>query len=246
MTLPMNLPELLLTLYLLLVLPAHAIWRSRKASTGERPRLKIYWSNILRLAWLLLALAACAAWYGYTAQQMGLAWPPGTAGTWGLVAALAGLALMHVGGTWYERRMTEDKRAAMNARMREDKTMPATARELGVFTVLAVLLGAGWELLYRGFLLLVLTPVTGLAVAVALSALAYGAGHGYRGWKPFCASMASALAFTLAYVWTGSLWWLMVIHIALPLTAGWTVYWRVSRQRLAMPGNPGNSANASQ
>lgn len=224
----MTLPELLLSLYLLLVLPAHALWRSRQAPR-ERPRMAVYWSNIVRLALLLLALGACAIWSGYTARQMGVAWPPGTAGQWGLVAAVVALAALHIGGTLYERRMPAEKRAAGEAKMREQQTLPRTRREMALFAVLSVLLGAGWELLYRGFLLLVLTPLTGVAGAVTLSALAYGSGHGYNGLKPFIGSIVAAFAFTLAYVWTGSLWWLMVIHIALPLSAGWSVYRRVAK-----------------
>ncbi|GAB2874525.1 hypothetical protein GCM10027277_49700 [Pseudoduganella ginsengisoli] len=232
----MPLPELLLVLYLLLVLPAHAIWRSRQAGGMERPRMKIYVSNITRLVLLLLALAVCAAWSGYTARQMGVAWPPGTAGLWGLAAALGGLAAMMLGSGMYERRMRAGKRAAIEAQMREDKAMPSTPREMAVFAVLSVLLGAGWELLYRGFLLLVLAPVVGLAGAVALSAVAYGSGHGFHGWKPYFISIATALAFTLAYVWTGSLWWLMVIHITLPLSAGWSIY-RKKRYAITEPSS---------
>lgn len=229
LTLPFTLPEMLLALYLLPVLPAQAIWRSRQVPR-DRPRMTIYLSNITRVLLLLLALAACALWSGYTAPQLGLAWPPGTAGQWGLVAAVAGLAALYIGGTLYERRISVEKREAYDAMLREDKTMPTTRRELAAFTVLSLLLGAGWELLYRGFLLLVLTPVTGVAGAVALAALAYGAGHGYNGLKPFIISIVSAFAFTLAYVWTGSLWWLMVIHIALPLSSGWSVYRRKAAQ----------------
>jgi len=220
---PLTLPEMLLALYLLLVLPAQAIRHSRQPPRN-RPRMAMYLSNITRLVLLLLALAACALWSGYTAQQMGVAWPPGTAGQWGLAAAVAGVAALVVAGELYERRMSPEKRAKSDAEMLERKEMPTTLRELAVFAVLAVLIGVGWELLYRGFLLLVLAPVTGTAGAVTLAALAYGAGHGYNGWKPFIASMVAAFAFTLAYVWTGSLWWLMVIHTAAPLGAGWSVY----------------------
>jgi membrane protease YdiL (CAAX protease family) len=51
------------------------------------------------------------------------------------------------------------------------------------------MLGAGWELLYRGFLLLVLTPSIGAWGAVAVSGLSYGAAHGYKNPKQF--SLAS-------------------------------------------------------
>lgn len=77
---------------------------------------------------------------------------------------------------------------------------------------------AGWEILYRGFILL-LTPNTGLPIAITISALAYGIAHGYRSPKQLIASIVSAFAFTIAYALTHSLWWLIVIHAGLPLSA---------------------------
>jgi membrane protease YdiL (CAAX protease family) len=68
------------------------------------------------------------------------------------------------------------------------------------------------QLLYRGFLMLVLTPG-----AVILAALAYGAGHGYKSRGQFAGSIVSAFLFTIGYVLTGSLWWLMLLHMGLPL-----------------------------
>jgi len=76
----------------------------------------------------------------------------------------------------------------------------------------------GWEVLYRGFLLLVLTPVIGLPLAIAASALAYGIGHGYENPKQLIGSIISAFFFTIAYAWTQSLWWLILVHVFIPLS----------------------------
>lgn len=222
MTLPMPLPELLLTLYLLLILPAHAMWRSNRTNRrkGGRSTMAMYRSNITHIVLLLLALLACTFWSGYTAAQMGLAWPPGTAGMWGLGVAVLAVLGMAVIMPLHAKRMTAEQRAQYEVKAREMPGMPRTPRELAVFVVLAVLLGAGWELLYRGFLLMVLSPVTGTAGAVVLSSLAYGTGHGYHNKKQFIGSIVAAFVFMLAYVATGSLWWLIVIHMYLPLSSG--------------------------
>ncbi len=53
--------------------------------------------------------------------------------------------------------------------------------------------------------------------SVLLPALAYGVAHGYRGRTRFIGSIVSALLFTLGFVLTRSLWWLILIHIGLPL-----------------------------
>jgi hypothetical protein len=49
-------------------------------------------------------------------------------------------------------------------------------------------------------------------------------GHGYQGVGKMAASIVSALLFTLAYVLTGSLWWLMLLHVLLPLYMGLSGY----------------------
>ena len=60
--------------------------------------------------------------------------------------------------------------------------------------------------------------MTGLPLAVALAAIAYGAGHGYKNAKQFAGSIAAAFAFTIGYALTGSLWWLIVLHAAAPVS----------------------------
>jgi membrane protease YdiL (CAAX protease family) len=82
---------------------------------------------------------------------------------------------------------------------------------------MVVLVSLGWELLYRGFLLMLLTPVTGAATAIILAALAYGIGHGYEKPSQLIGSIVSAFLFTLAFYYTQSLWWLILLHIGLPL-----------------------------
>jgi len=76
---------------------------------------------------------------------------------------------------------------------------------------------AGWEVLYRGFLLQLLPPIIGLPFAIVASALAYGIAHGYKNPKELIASIISAFIFTIAYAWTHSIWWLILIHVGLPL-----------------------------
>ena len=83
--------------------------------------------------------------------------------------------------------------------------MPRTGTELWQFMLMTFVLGAGWELLYRGFLLLVLAPMAGIAGAVILSSLAYGLAHGYQGPKQLAASIASAFVFTIGFALTQSL-----------------------------------------
>ncbi|QOY96125.1 CPBP family intramembrane metalloprotease [Massilia sp. UMI-21] len=211
----------LLALFLLLVFPALNLWRSLrpKKDRPPRPLLRRYWT----MSWhslALLGLLWVGAWQaGYTPRQLGFDLPLSRAGAWGLAGAVLLLAGLVVAGKLIERRKTpqaraEDERKMLNASM----PWPRNRAEALAFGASMLVMTAGWEVLYRGFLLLLLTPLTGLPLAVIASALAYGIGHGYTSPKQLAASVISAFIFTIAYAWTQSLWWLILIHIGLPLS----------------------------
>ncbi|MGV7206977.1 CPBP family intramembrane glutamic endopeptidase [Oxalobacteraceae bacterium A2-2] len=223
--------DALLALYLLLVLPGTQMWRSLRRKDAAPPAdrhtpLRKLLAN-LRLAGLpLAAMAIACRLNGYGTADLGLSAPASGAPLWCLIgAAIAALVLL-AGTPLSERRMTPEKRAAYRARLRDMPGMPRGDADMLLFLPTVLLLGCGWELLYRAYLLLVLPPLTGMPAAIALSAIAYGAGHGYSNARQFILSIVSALLFALAYVASGSLWWLMLIHTALPLSAAissWTM-----------------------
>lgn len=216
--------ELALALYLVLVLPGRHIWRSiRPADAPKRPVTERYLVSMRDIGLLLLVLLAICWWNGYSAADMGLAAPSAGAPLWCLIAAAVAMTALLAGGAIQCARMAPAKAKEQLDKGR-DTGMPTSAAELRLFLPLAVMLGGGWELLYRGFLLLVLTPYIGAWGAVAVSGLAYGAAHGYKNPKQFSLSVALALLFATGYLLTGSLWWLMVIHIALPLSGALTMY----------------------
>jgi membrane protease YdiL (CAAX protease family) len=211
--------ELALALYLVVVLPGQALWQSLQPATKpKRPRLAAYRASIVRIVILLAILAALMWWSGRPAAALGLALPMSTAGAWGVIAAGILLSVMSIGGWLWERKLSGEKLAQYQAKLEKaGDSMPQTEQELKAFMLLTVFIGCGWELLYRGFLMMVLTPVIGTASAVALAAIAYGAAHGYQGRGQFIGSIVSAFLFTIGYVATGSLWWLMLLHTLLPI-----------------------------
>jgi membrane protease YdiL (CAAX protease family) len=247
MTTLLPLTELLLALYLLLVLPGRQLWRTlRPADSGAadakppRPRLESYRRNIIGIAIPLLVLAADMVVSGRGAAALGLDLPLSVTGGWCLGVSALALLVLTVGSEVWERRMPPQKRAEMQAKVRTqvdaNGAMPRNAEELRGFIVLTLFVGCGWELLYRGFLLLVLAPLTGLPAAIALAAVAYGAAHGYQGARQFSGSIVSAFLFTIAYSLSHSLWWLMLIHTTLGLSMAVTAY-RASRGGAALEVN---------
>lgn len=207
-----------LGLLLLIVLPARALLHSRRGPS-KRSLASRYARTTVEIAVLLSALMLVAFLTGLTAEDLGLAWPPPRAGQIGLVITaliIGGLAtavlLMH------GRRSPREQQALAE--------LPRGRRDTGLYLLFALTAGFGWELLYRGFLLWWLTPLIGLAGAVAAASIAYGLAHGWKSLGNGLGAIGSAFLFAIAFAATGSLWWLIALHIGLPLIAllaGWRV-----------------------
>ncbi len=183
---------------------------------------------------LLLTLAAVCWWNGHTPAELGIGAPTSGAGFWSLAIAVAALPVLHFASKIYERRMDPAKRAATEQQLFASDLFPRTPVELRLFIVVSLFIGFGWEVLYRGFLMLVLAPWLGTWGAVVLSAVAYGAAHGYKSPGQLAGSIVAALLFTGGFALTGSLWWLMLIHVAMPLSIP-LYYYKIMRDQAAAP-----------
>ena len=200
----------ILALLLVVALP----WRALRASRSGKParsRARRYIETIAEIVALLLGLAVVATLNGAGGADFGLAWPPPRAGLVGLLVAallIAGL----VGATLF----LKPRRGSA----REDEAMrqlPQGRDELLAYLAFTPFAGFAWEILYRGFLLWWLTPLVGIAGAVVIASLAYGLAHGWKSRADGLGSLISAFLFTIGFAVTGSLWWLIAIHTALPL-----------------------------
>jgi membrane protease YdiL (CAAX protease family) len=209
--------ELALALYLALIFPAMQVWRSLRPTDGpKRPRPQRYLSSIRQIVLLLAALAVVCWWGGHPPSALGLGAPAGIA-LLALAAAAVTLLMLYYFGVMRMHKMKPAKRAEAIEKVRHEEGMPRTPQEMRLFLALVLCIGGGWELLYRGFLRLALTPVIGLWGAVAVAAVAYGAAHGYQNPRQLLGSIGMALLFTIGYVLTDNLWWLMLLHAGLPL-----------------------------
>ena len=208
--------------YLLVVAPGLALRRSLMPQRDGQLRTPMsrYWS----MCWPVLVMLG-VLWIGwrqghYTARDIGLDVPLSSAGAWGLGFAVLLMASLSVIGKIVERRHAPERRAENECKLLDAAfPWPRTGTEALVFAASTLLVTAGWEILYRGFILFLLTPGTGLPIAVAISSLAYGVAHGFKSSRQLIASIVCALGFTAPYAMTRSLWWLIVLHASLPLTA---------------------------
>ncbi len=192
--------------------------------------------NLVFILTPLLALAAIMTISGRSAGALGLDMPVSIYGQWGLLFVVALMTVPFIWTAIADRKKDQKKKDEEFAQLEALGGVPKTGAELAGTVLVVACMGIGWELLYRGYLMLVLPPVTGIYGAVILSALAYGIGHGYQDRNQFIGSIVSAFLFTLGYVLTNSLWWLMLLHVCLPLFGVLTGYFMLKkrgRQQLA-------------
>jgi membrane protease YdiL (CAAX protease family) len=221
-----SLPDLLFTLYLLVVFPCQRLWNSRHPAQRKpaRPPLQSYWRQARFVLVLLAALVPVMLLGQHTVHELGLACPDSFAALCGMVVAGGVLLALHLVGKRMERNMTPAHRARQEAQLRDlPFAMPRTPFETAAYMASTVVMTTTWEVLFRGYLLLVLAPLTGLPLAVVLAAVAYGAAHGYKNPRQFLGSIAASFAFTIGYALTGSLWWLIVLHAAAPVSMPYAV-----------------------
>mgnify|MGYP002623307064 CR=1 FL=1 len=98
--------------------------------------------------------------------------------------------------------------------------LPRTGSEKAVFAVLSVSAGVGEELAYRGYLILALAPVTGLAGSVVLSTVVFGIIHAYQGTIGIARTGALGGLLAWGFLAAGSLWPPILAHTLIDLLAG--------------------------
>lgn len=197
---------------LVLLLPAEALWLTLRPRPGSKRSLTSRLFRTMRtVAALLLVLFGIWWWEGRALAQLGLDMPVSTIGMIGIAAAAVILGLL-AAMILLKRGTATDAKPPPGADL-----LPQTAGETRLFLLFSLVVGSGWELLYRGYLLWVLTPLMGMPAAIVVAAIAYGLGHGSRDVRSLIGAIVSSFAFTIAYALTGSLWWLIILHIGLPL-----------------------------
>lgn len=222
---PWNSLDLVLVVLLTIGLWAWRIYQSRQPSPAvsqlSAPRLK---KSAVIIGLPLLIVLADWLGAGRGATQLGLSLSPSASGLIGLgIAALVvtGLQVSY----WLDwPKPSEEKRIANLALLKKAGLAPQSGKEMAYAALLALLIGCGTEILFRGFLIWAFTPVFGLWGAITVSSLAYGLGHGDDSWRRLLASTVSASIFAIAFGLTLSLWWLMLIHTFMGLQVAWVGY----------------------
>ena len=219
--------ELALVAFALVLLPAMSLFygmrTAKERSLASKTLIRRYLQTMAR-GWVV-AIAVLISWRiaGRPFDELGLAWPPE-----GLALASLAFAMLAVLFLAYQAtfgfKADAKEIAGWKRQLDALKLAPRNAAELAVFTPVAVTAGVWEELFYRGFLMWFFAPVTGVAGAVAATAVLFGVGHLYQGWKGVLRTTAVGLLFGAGYALTGSLWWLMLLHAAVDIFAGFLAF----------------------
>lgn len=226
----------LLAVALVLALPAYSAWdvprlARRIAADPLNARTNDYVWNMVILWGLTLALISAWWWAGRPLRDVGLRLPD-TATAWASTVLITGAAIAFFVQQASSVLRSPDARAKVRKHLESQPSvrtvLPATPREARVFYAVAITAGICEEVLYRGFLLWYFQLLVPGVVAIAAAVLAFGVAHAYQGMRGILATgLAGAIAMAV-YLLTGSLLAPIVLHAALDLVNGFTLY-RASR-----------------
>ena len=222
--------------YLLLFLAAivmpllSAITGRQLARKNGVPLIRRYWLTILR-GWMVVALILFAwFWARRPLSTLGLDWP---VHLWGEIGFIP-VVLLAVYFAMQLLRLPKLAGANLDKwadRMQTLKITPGTREEMLVFILVAITAGIWEELLYRGFFIWFLIPLTGAIGAALISSAIFGIGHLYQGRQGVVYTAFVGLVFAALYLATESLWWLMAAHAIVDIYGGALVYRLISMRR---------------
>lgn len=92
------------------------------------------------------------------------------------------------------------------------------------FVPLSITAGICEEVLFRGFLVWLLTPMLGLYGAALLSVVVFGLAHGYQGWKFGQRAFYAGIFMGLFALVTGSVIPGMILHALIDIGSGYVGY----------------------
>ncbi|MEE2565497.1 CPBP family intramembrane glutamic endopeptidase [Hyphobacterium marinum] len=199
-------------------------WKARiRAGEDPRARLKFYretmvllWGvAILCLAfWLVSGRTLAGLGFGMTVEG----WRGGLA--WGAALASFGYMVWSTVETARSRSTRQSVRRQIDAMGGLDMIRAKTSAEHTRFLGVAITAGITEEIIFRGFLIGALALVMPVWAAAAVSVAAFTLGHIYQGPSGMIRVFVIALVLTGIFLIGGSLWPVIILHIAMDLSSG--------------------------
>lgn len=221
----MALVDHLMLLLLFVVQPVQGAYAYRRyiarIEAGESPDVLRQYRITMLVEWLAFA-ALMIAWLalGRPVAALGFVVPGGTGFYIGLLLLVAMTAYLVF--AWRKAAAaTAGERAKIKASLGNLRYfMPGDRRSYASFVRLSVTAGIVEEVLYRGFVFWYLAQFMPVWAVVAVSALAFGAGHSYQGVSGMIRVTLVGIAFGGYYLLTGSIWLPIIAHAVLDILQG--------------------------
>jgi uncharacterized protein len=181
-------------------------------------RRAVYIGNIIALLALTLVVLL---WWFYKQRAfsgLGLIWSPVPAFTTAttIVSAVVTLSFLLLD------RIARSVKRRPSLKWKLSTTpelLPRTSQELRLFLFMSLCAGICEEILFRGYLIWYLGTILNTHMAVVLSSVIFGFGHAYQGLKGIFIITPIGLIFAMLYLWSGSIWVPVILHIAID---GWS------------------------
>jgi len=191
-----------------------------KLASGDRNARIDHYSKLIAGEWILtIGLLASWAVAGRTLADLRLAGDTPVHLGLGFAYVIALIALLVI-----QRRALlarPDRRARIRKAIEYGiPLLPHTARERRIFWIVSATAGFCEEVFFRGFLTWYLSAWMGLAAAVLLASLIFGAGHVYLGIAQVPKTAFIGVIFAVVVALTGSLWPAMLLHAAIDWNSG--------------------------
>lgn len=187
---------------------------------GGPMRIRAYRSTIA-MQWLVLGLVIVAWINGErSAADLGLVWP---ATAWGAVVGVAGVAVLAAlltAQVWAVKSRPKLRRAVARQLQNVDVLIPRDRHQYKWFAALSITAGICEEVLYRGFLIWIISQWASLISALLLSALIFGIAHSYQGVRGVARTCLVGIGLGALYLFSGSLWPPIAAHALIDLFSG--------------------------
>ena len=219
------LSDWLLLATIVMVVPVYSYFNGRRLQTIAGANRRSLYLRSIAVQWLLAAVTLYAWWrHDRPFDALGFSIVPGMVTTSAeivcVMAAIAVFLRLRKMAGW-----APEKLAALRERLGGTAVVvPRTRAELAWFLLVAVTAGICEELLYRGFFFAVAAPFVTVYGAAVASAIVFGLGHTYQGWRGIALTAAVGLFLGAFYFLTGSIVFPMFLHVLIDVNGGVSGY----------------------
>jgi uncharacterized protein len=216
----------LLALFLIVVAPIWDHFATERLKASKESRVKIaYYRTMVIVSWLTSVIALVAVgWRAILTFNLAAAspsWlPQRAAARTFVVGVLIGLLLVVALSALQARRSAAIQKKMEKAFLRLSFILPLTGTERTWWIFVSLTAGITEEILYRGFLIHYFFAAPfhiGLAVAVIVSSVIFGAPHLYQGVAGVISAAILGFVFSAIFLMTGTLLVPMVLHALIDL-----------------------------